>query len=140
MNKYFKTFGLYAIVFLIILGAVAYTGPGLMGNKSDTATAEAYVYSDLLRELDANNVASVLVSRSTEVSDYGQVEATLKDGSIIIVGCTEYVYLTGKIGRKSRRKRFPYGSWRITEGKFAFLHFADNYYVYFDDYRFLRFI
>ena len=85
MKKYFKSFGIYAIVFLIILGLVAYTGPGLMDKGTQTEATQAYAYSDLLKELDANNVASVEVSRSTEVSDYGTVEATLKDGSIIIV-------------------------------------------------------
>ena len=41
--------------------------------------------SDLLKELDENNVASVEVSRRTEVGDYGTAEATLKDGSVIRV-------------------------------------------------------
>ena len=49
MNKYFKSFGLYAIVFLIILAAVAYTGPGIMDQNKQTAATEAYVYSDLLQ-------------------------------------------------------------------------------------------
>ena len=70
MKKYFKSFGLYAIVFLIILGAVAYTGPGLLGKGGTQKEAtQAYAYSDLLKQLDADNVASVEVSRSTEVSD-----------------------------------------------------------------------
>ena len=62
MNKYFKSFGLYAIVFIIILAAVAYTGPGLMDQNTQTTATEARVYSDLLKELDADNVASVEVS------------------------------------------------------------------------------
>ena len=85
MNKYFKSFGLYAIVFAIILLVVAYTGPGMIGKDTQTNAQEAFVYSDLLQELEADNVASVEVSRSTEVADYGVVEAKLKDGSIITV-------------------------------------------------------
>lgn len=38
-----------------------------------------------MKELDENNVASVEVSRRTEVGDYGTAEATLKDGSVIRV-------------------------------------------------------
>ncbi|MDO4530518.1 MAG: ATP-dependent zinc metalloprotease FtsH [Bacillota bacterium] len=107
MKKYFKSFGLYAIVFLIILGAVAYTGPSMMGSKNtNTAAKEAFVYSDLLRELDANNVASVVVSRSTEVSDYGQVEATLKDGSIIIVDAPSMSTLQAKLDEKAAENGF----------------------------------
>ena len=85
MKKYFKSFGLYAIVFLIILGVVAYTGPGLMNQNTQTTATEAYDYGDLIKELEANTVASVEVARSTEVSDYGTAEATLKDGKVITV-------------------------------------------------------
>ena len=108
MKKYFKSFGLYAIVFLIILGVVAYTGPGMMGMGGNTEkeAAQAYAYSDLLRELDANNVASVEVSRSTEVSDYGTVEATLKDGSIIIVEAPSMSTLQAKLDEKAAENGF----------------------------------
>ncbi|MBR5816933.1 MAG: ATP-dependent metallopeptidase FtsH/Yme1/Tma family protein, partial [Anaerotignum sp.] len=85
MKKYFKSFGLYAIVFAIILGAVAYTGPGMLGKNTETAATEAYDYGDLIKELEANTVASVEVARSTEVSDYGTAVATLKDGKVITV-------------------------------------------------------
>ncbi len=107
MKKYFRSIGLYAVVFLIILGAVAYTGPSMIGSKNGDGTAkEAFVYSDLLRELDANNVSSVVVSRSTEVSDYGQVEATLKDGSIIIVDAPSMSTLQAKLDEKAAENGF----------------------------------
>ena len=85
MNKYFKSIGLYVLIFIIILAALAYTGPQVLPQEKTTTAQEAYVYSDLLQELEENNVASVEVSRSTEVSDYGTAEAILKDGSIITV-------------------------------------------------------
>ena len=106
MNKYFKSFGLYAIVFIIILAAVAYTGPGLMDKNTQTTATEARVYSDLLKELDANNVASVEVSRSTEVSDYGTVVATLKDGSIITVEAPSMSTLQAKLDEKAAENGF----------------------------------
>ena len=106
LNKYFKSFGLYAIVFIIILAAVAYTGPGLMDKNTQTTATEARVYSDLLKELDANNVASVEVSRSTEVSDYGTVVATLKDGSIITVEAPSMSTLQAKLDEKAAENGF----------------------------------
>ena len=101
MNKYFKSFGLYAIVFLIILAAVAYTGPGIMDQNKQTAATEAYVYSDLLQELEANNVTSVEVARSTEVSDYGTAVATLKDGKVITVNVPSMSTLQAELHEKS---------------------------------------
>ena len=84
MNKFLKPIGIYVLIFVVILAALAYTGPQILPQRNDTAQEE-YVYSDLLKELDENNVASVEVSRRTEVGDYGTAEATLKDGSVIRV-------------------------------------------------------
>lgn len=84
MNKYLKPIGIYVLIFVVILAALAYTGPQILQQRNDAAQEE-YVYSDLLKELDENNVASVEVSRRTEVGDYGTAEATLKDGSVIRV-------------------------------------------------------
>ena len=50
MNKYFKSIGLYVLIFVVILAALAYTGPQLL-NKEDGVVREEYVYSDLLKEL-----------------------------------------------------------------------------------------
>ena len=84
MNKYLKPIGIYVLIFVVILVALAYTGPQILPQRNDAAQEE-YVYSDLLKELDENKVASVEVSRRTEVGDYGTAEATLKDGSVIRV-------------------------------------------------------
>ena len=106
LNKYFKSFGLYAIVFAIILLVVAYTGPGVIGKDAQTNAQEAFVYSDLLQELEADNVASVEVSRSTEVADYGIVEAKLKDGSIITVEVPSMSTLQTKLDEKATENGF----------------------------------
>ena len=105
MKKYFKSFGLYALVFAIILVALAYTGAGVLPEKEQEAQ-QAYVYSDLLKELDANNVASVEVARSTEVSDYGTVVATLKDGSVITVEAPSMSTLQAKLDEKAAENGF----------------------------------
>ena len=51
-------------------------------------------------------MASVEVSRSTEVSDYGTVEATLKDGSIIIVEAPSMSTLQAKLDQKAAENGF----------------------------------
>ncbi|MBR4113132.1 MAG: ATP-dependent zinc metalloprotease FtsH, partial [Anaerotignum sp.] len=78
----------------------------MLGQNTQSPAAEARVYSDLLQELEANNVASVKVSRSTEVSDYGTVEATLKDGSIIIVEAPSMSTLQAKLDEKAAENGF----------------------------------
>ena len=53
MNKYFKSIGLYALVFLIILAGLAYTGQGLLPPQGEQP---AYTYGDLLEEMEKGNV------------------------------------------------------------------------------------
>ena len=84
MNKYFKPIGIYVLIFVIILAALAYTGPQLLPQRNNAAQEE-YVYSDLLQQLEKNNVASVEIAKNAEVGDYGTAEAKLKDGSVISV-------------------------------------------------------
>lgn len=82
MNKYFKSIGLYALVFLIILAALAYTGQGVLPQEREQ---QVYTYGDLLGALENDDVTSIEVTRSREVGDFGNVHATLKDGSVIDV-------------------------------------------------------
>ncbi|MDD3394391.1 MAG: ATP-dependent zinc metalloprotease FtsH, partial [Anaerotignum sp.] len=46
---------------------------------------KAYTYSDLVTELEGGNIKELDISRSKEVGDFGTVEATLTDGSVISV-------------------------------------------------------
>ena len=100
MNKYLKPIGIYVLIFVVILAALAYTGPQILPQRNDAAQEE-YVYSDLLKELDENNVASVEVSRRTEVGDYGTAEATLKDGSVIRVDVPSISVLQQVLDKKA---------------------------------------
>lgn len=100
MNKYFKSIGLYALIFIIILAALAYTGPQILPQEKEGAQ-KTYVYSDLLQELEENNVSSVEVTRSTEVGDYGKVEAVLKDGSVVKVDVPSISTLQEKLDQKA---------------------------------------
>ncbi len=82
MNKYWKPIGLYALIFVIILAVLAFNNEGVTPPQKDQ---KAYTYSDLVSELEGGNVKELEVSRSKEVGDFGTVEATLSDGSIISV-------------------------------------------------------
>ena len=98
MNKYFKSIGLYVLIFGIILGVLAFTGQDFIQQEQQVT---AYTYSDLLSELEADNVAAVEVARSTEVGDYGNAKATLKNGSIIEVNVPSVSTFQERLDQKS---------------------------------------
>ena len=103
MNKYLKPIGIYVLIFVVILAALAYTGPQILPQRNDAAQEE-YVYSDLLKELDENNVASVEVSRRTEVGDYGICRDPIGNGTPAEgrqchpCGCAEYIRIAAGAG------------------------------------------
>lgn len=82
MNRYFKSIGLYVLVFLLILAALAYTGQEMLPQEREQTV---YTYGDLLEELENGNVTSIEVTRSREVGDFASVQAALKDGGVISV-------------------------------------------------------
>ena len=99
MNKYFKSIGLYLLVFVIILAALAFNaGQGIMPQEKEKP---AYTYGDLLAELEADNVTAVEVARSTEVGDYGTAQATLKDGTIISVNVPSMTTFQERLDQKA---------------------------------------
>ena len=53
MKKYWQSAGLYVLIFVIILAALAFSGKGLMQPAEET---KVYNYSDLISELDQDNV------------------------------------------------------------------------------------
>lgn len=97
MNKYLKPIGIYVLIFVVILAALAYTGPQILPQRNDTAQEE-YVYSDLLKELDENNVASVEVSRRTEVGDYWYGGGNAEGRQCHPCGCAEYIRIAAGAG------------------------------------------
>ena len=79
MKKYWQSAGLYLLIFVIILGALAFSGKGLMQQQQDV---KVYVYSDLLRELENDTVKAIEVTTNTGSGDVTAL-AVLDDGTTI---------------------------------------------------------
>ena len=78
MNKYIKSFGLYAVLFIAVLSILAAV------NSNYTEPQEvSYTYTDLMEKIENGDVKKVSIERSNEVSDYGTVTAELSDGTKI---------------------------------------------------------
>ena len=75
MNKYMKSLGLYAVLFIAVLSILAVV------NSNYTEPEEvSYTYTDLLKDIEEGEVESVQIQTSSEVIDYGSVTATFADG------------------------------------------------------------
>lgn len=82
MKKYWQSAGLYLLIFVIILAALAFSGKGLMQPAEEV---KVYNYSDLIAELDQDQVKTIEVTKSKEVSNYGTATAVLDDGTKMTV-------------------------------------------------------
>ena len=82
MNKYWRSAGLYVLIFIVIFAIVSFSGQGIVPQEKEVVT---YSYSDLLTSLREDDVKSVSITKATEVSDYGTAEAVLDDGTVISV-------------------------------------------------------
>lgn len=82
LKKYWQSAGLYVLIFVIILAALAFSGKGLMQPAEEM---KVYNYSDLINELDQDNVKTIEVTKSKEVSNYGTATAVLDDGTKMTV-------------------------------------------------------
>lgn len=80
MKKYWKFLGMYGVIFLVILLLLAYAG-----KRVENPAQVDYTYSDLITELEKDNVKEIEVKRSTDADDFGTARATLTDGKIISV-------------------------------------------------------
>lgn len=94
VNKKFKKFRreafekilavsrLICVDFCNHLSCFAFSGKGLMQPAEET---KVYNYSDLISELDQDNVKTIEVTKSKEVSNYGTATAVLDDGTKMTV-------------------------------------------------------
>lgn len=83
-NNPMKSIGLYFLVFaLIIIGVIATKNVDLTSNSD----AE-YTYSQLITQIESDNVASVSIQRDADVNDTGIAKVTGKDGKVHTVQLT----------------------------------------------------
>ena len=97
MNKFMKQFGQYIAIFVVITVFLAVLGQGRDISPQESIT---YSYSDLLKELEGNNIDSIEISRSTEASDYGSAKATLRDGTEIEVNISSIATFQSRVDEK----------------------------------------
>lgn len=79
MKKYWQSAGLYLLIFVIILAALAFSGKGLVQQPQEV---KVYVYSDLLRELENDTVKAIEITSNTDSGD-ATAMAVLDDGTAI---------------------------------------------------------
>lgn len=96
MKKYWQSAGLYVLIFVIILAALAFSGKGLMQPAEEM---KVYNYSDLIRELDEDTVKTIEITQSKEVSNYGTATAVLDDGTKMTVNVTSMDVLMEKVSQ-----------------------------------------
>ena len=70
MKKYWKSFGLYAVIFIIIAMIIA-----VAGQKVDRSSNPNYTYSDLLTALEEDQIKEIQIQRSNEADDFGIASA-----------------------------------------------------------------
>lgn len=75
MKKYFKTLSAYFAIFLLIISAFS-----LYNLFAPQKSTENYVYSDLLKSMEAGFVKNLEISRDTDISDSGTVKVVFANG------------------------------------------------------------
>ena len=92
LKKYYKSFGLYAIIFIIVLSILAFINQGYVAPQTTT-----YTYSDLFQKIEAGEVSKIYIQNNSDAINYGTVKAELKDGTVIqsnvpsLSGFSEYI-------------------------------------------------
>ncbi|MDR1663685.1 MAG: ATP-dependent zinc metalloprotease FtsH [Clostridiales bacterium] len=76
-NKYLRTFSVWAVVFLVILFALA-----AVRLMSPPVTTVPYTYADLLKDLDAGNVTAIEIMPDEEVSNVGTAVVKMNDETV----------------------------------------------------------
>ncbi len=92
LKKYYKSFGLYAIIFIIVLSILAFINQDYVAPQTTT-----YTYSDLFQKIEAGEVSKIYIQNNSDAINYGTVKAELKDGTVIqsnvpsLSGFSEYI-------------------------------------------------
>ena len=75
-NNFLRNLGMYLVIFIFIIGMI-------LVNKnfsSSTPQTTDYVYSDMISQINDDQVQSITLQRDADVSDSGTATVTLKDG------------------------------------------------------------
>lgn len=78
MKKHWQGIMLYAVIFLIIIGVMAFSNTG-MGTASGTVE---YTYNQLVESLDSGKIESISLQRKTDVDNYGTATVTFSDATL----------------------------------------------------------
>jgi ATP-dependent metalloprotease FtsH len=97
LNKYWKSFGLYALMFVIVLTVLAFLNTGT-GNTADTTVT--YTYNDLIEKIENKEVSEIKVEKSSESNDFGTVTATLDDGTEIKTNIVSFTNFMSYVDKK----------------------------------------
>ena len=93
MNRYWKSFGIYALMFCIVLGILAMVN-GSINSSPPAQMAVSYDYGDLVQQIEDGQVATITILKSGGANDFGQVEVTTKDGQTYttnVVGWNQFM-------------------------------------------------
>ncbi len=95
MKRYWKSFGLYAVIFIIIAMLIA-----VAGQKVDRSSNPNYTYSDLLTALEEDQIKEIQIQRSNEADDFGVASAVLRNGETIQVNIPSVSTLQTRLDEK----------------------------------------
>lgn len=78
MKKHWQGIMLYAVIFLTIIGIMAFSNTGT-GSSAGTVD---YTYNQLVESLDSGKIESISVQRKTDVDNYGTATVTFSDDTV----------------------------------------------------------
>lgn len=80
MKKQWQGILLYVAIFFVIIAVMAFSGSSA-GNSTASQTVE-YSYSQLMEDIDGDDIKSISIQRETDVDNYGTATVTFKDGKM----------------------------------------------------------
>ncbi|MDD5945687.1 MAG: ATP-dependent zinc metalloprotease FtsH [Clostridia bacterium] len=80
MKKQWQGILLYVAIFFVIIAVMAFSGSSV-GNSTASQTVE-YSYSQLMEDIDGDDIKSISIQRETDVDNYGTATVTFKDGKM----------------------------------------------------------
>ena len=94
MNKYWKSFGIYAVMFFMVLASL-----GVMNSRKPAPAEEltVYTYNDLFKKIESGEVIEIEIEKSMESNDFGIVVAKTENGETITTNVVAFDVLMDKL-------------------------------------------